>query len=306
MNLISLKDWETEDIVGVIEFALAYKKSWHDWRDALKGQSLLMLFEKTSTRTRVSFESGMSKMGGHALYLDTKVSNLGLSELKDEARYMTRNVDVIMARMLRNADLVTLADYSSVPVINGCCELFHPCQALTDLMTIREACGKWQGLSLTYVGMRNNVCNELISAATRVGMRLFQVTPIEAPDKIVGQIDEQAKRTGNWVPTNDVREAVRNSDVVYTDTWVDMEFFGRPDRKEQNDQRIQAMMPYQVNSELLALRPGIKVMHDMPMHPGYEISRDAIENENAIIFQQAENRMWLQNALMLKLLGKAG
>ena len=305
MNLISLKDWETEEIVKVIEFALAYKKAWHDWLDALKGKSLLMLFEKTSTRTRVSFESGMSKMGGHAIYLDTKVSNLGLSELKDEARYMTRNVDIILARLLRNADLVTLAENSTVPVINGCCELFHPCQALTDLMTIREVLGKWEGHSLTYVGMRNNVCNELISAATRVGMRLYQVTPIEAPDKVVAQIDEQARQTGNWIETHDVREAVRNSDVVYTDTWVDMEFFGRADKKEQNDQRIGAMMPYQVNASLLAVRPGIKVMHDMPMHPGYEISREAIEDENAIIFQQAENRMWLQNALMLRLLGKA-
>lgn len=303
MNLISLKDWETEQFVKVIEFALAYKHDWQKWLGTLQGKTLLMLFEKTSTRTRVSFESGFSKMGGHAIYLDTKVSNLGLSELKDEVRYLTRNVDIIMARLLRNADMLTIAEHSTVPVINGCCELHHPCQALTDLMTIKEVFGTWNGLSATYVGMRNNVSNELISGMTRVGMRLYLVTPLDSPDKVVPAIDEQAMRTGNLVVTTDLREAVRNSDVVYTDTWVDMEFFGSPDRKEQNEQRIRSMMPYQVNGELLSVRPGIKVMHDMPMHPGYEISRDAIENEGAIIFQQAENRMWAQNALMLKMLG---
>ncbi|MCL6588513.1 MAG: ornithine carbamoyltransferase [Firmicutes bacterium] len=303
MNLITLHHWNAGQILEVIEFAQKYKQEYQKYGDVLKGKTLLMIFEKTSTRTRISFESGFSKLGGHAIYMDARTSNLVLSELMDEARYMTRNVDMIMGRMLKNQSIVTLAEYATVPVINGCCDLYHPCQILSDLLTIQEEFGRLEGLTLAYIGIRNNVCNDLLAALPKVGMRFYQVTPLKSENQVVPAIDEYASKTGKWIETDDIEEAIKNADIVYTDTWINMEFFGDSKYKEKNEEKIQKMMPYQVNGKLIGLKPGIKIMHDMPMHPGYEITREVIEHPGAIIFPQAGNRMWAQNALMLKLFG---
>lgn len=303
MHFLSLKEWNGDALRGMLMLGLKIKKDPGPFGDVLKGKILVMIFEKTSTRTRISFEAGCHMMGGHAIFLESRVSNMQLSELKDEVRYISRNCQIIMARMLKNEDVQILAQYSHVPVINGCCNMYHPCQSMADMLTIYELFGRWEGLTLTYVGMRNNVSNDLLAATTKLGMRFIQVTPISTGYPAVPGLDDVAEKTGLWVKTSDLQDAVRQSDIVYTDTWVDMEFFNNPAFADEKEMRIRQMMPYQINGELLKVNPKIRIMHDMPIHTGYEISREAIESENAVIFQQAENRMWAQNGVMLRLLG---
>jgi ornithine carbamoyltransferase len=194
-----------------------------------------------------------------------------------------------------------MAESSKVPVINGCDEKYHPCQALADLMTIKEKKGKLKELKLVYVGVHNNVCNSLIVGCTKTGMNITSVTPIKneaAWDE--GLIDE-AKKTGLYETTLDVKKAVKDADVVYTDTWVDMEFFLDPKFKEEKEKRIKLMLPYQINKQLMRGSEAL-IMHDMPIHRGYEISDDMIDNPNSIIFDQSENRLHSEKGVLLKLL----
>jgi ornithine carbamoyltransferase len=263
-----------------------------------------MIFQKTSTRTRVSFEVAMTQLGGHGVFLDWRTTNFILADVRDETRYLSRNVDCIMARLLRNVDLQAMAETSRVPVINGCAEKYHPCQAISDLMTIKENKGRLKGVKLTYVGIRNNVCNSLIEGCTKVGMEITAVTPLVNEPSLDEELIERAKQTGLYKTTLDVKEAVKDSDVVYTDTWIDMEFFLNPKFKEKKEKRIKLMKPYQVNAELLKGSDAL-IMHDMPMHRGYEISEDAIESPNSIIYEQSENRLHSSKGILLKLLEKA-
>jgi len=248
MHLLTLKDWTAEQIEEVVERSIDVKKSPGRYRDALDGLSLAMIFQKTSTRTRVSFEVAMSQLGGHAIYLDWRTTNFLISDIRDETRYLSRNVDVIMARLLKHADLRLMAESSRVPVINGCCEKYHPCQVISDLMTIKEKKGRLDGLKLVYIGVHNNVCNSLIVGCTKVGMEITTVTPIIHEPAYDKELVENAKKTGLYKTTLNAKEAVRNADIVYTDTWVDMELFLDPKFKEEKERRIKLMMPYQVNS----------------------------------------------------------
>ena len=304
MNINTLKDLSTKEILEIINNAIFYKKNHQKYLDLLKGKRAFLLFEKTSTRTRVSFESGFALLGGHPLYVDQRTTNLVLSEIKDEVRYISRNVDIIAARMLKNEDFMELAKYSSVPVINSCCNIFHPCQALADILTIVENFdGKYAGKALTFTGKLNNVSRELINSLPRLGMKLYFASPdvdLVATDE---NIDPASKKSENLILTTDFEKAVKESDVVYTDSWIDMEYFNNPAFAQKKEETIKRMMPYQLNSRVFDWNKNIFVMHDMPMHVGYEITRDVIESKNVWLFQQAENRMWAQNALMLKLLG---
>jgi len=303
MNLISLSELSGSTIEEIVNFAVEYKKSYKKYADALKGKTLLMLFEKTSTRTRISFESGFNLLGGHSIYLNIKDSNMMISDLRDEVRYVSSNVDIIMARMLKNEDLLTLRDFSRVPVINGCCNLYHPCQILSDLLTIKEEFSTVKGISVLYVGIRNNICNELISGITKLGGTFYQITPLKEYNCVIPHIDEEAKKTNLWHEEANFAEVLKKVDIVYSDTWIDMEYF--LDSKYENKRKAvtNGMMPYQLNAAIFDINPKLKVMHDMPMHAGMEITRDVIEHKNSIIFRQAENRMWAQNALILKLSG---
>jgi len=303
MHLLTLKDWSAEQIEDVIESSIRIKKSPDKYRASLKDKSLAMVFQKTSTRTRVSFEVAMTQLGGHAIYLDWRTTNLILADMRDETKYLSRNVDCIMARLLRNADLKAMAEASKVPVINGCDEKYHPCQAISDLMTIKEKKGSLKGLKLTYIGIHNNVCNSLIEGCTKVGMEITTVTPMINEPSLDKELIERARRTGLYKTTLDVKKAVRDSDIVYTDTWVDMEFFLDPKFKEEKEKRIKLMMPYQINKELLKNSDAL-IMHDMPIHRGYEISPDIIESPKSIIYEQSENRLHSAKAILLKLLGK--
>lgn len=287
----------------IIDKAIEVKHNPEKYRKALEGRSLAMIFQKTSTRTRVSFEVAMTQLGGHALYIDWRTTNFTIADIYDETQYLSRNVDCILARLLRNADLQVMAKASRVPVINGCDEKYHPSQVIADLMTMKEKKGKLKGLKLVYIGVHNNVCNSLIEGCTKTGVKIVTVTPIFNEPSRDDELLEEARETGLYETTLDVKQAVKDADFVYTDTWVDMEFFNDPKYTAEKEKRIKLMMPYQVNKELLKGSNAL-VMHDMPIHRGYEISEDIIEGPNSIIYEQSENRLYAAKAILLKLLGK--
>ncbi|MEM3565334.1 MAG: ornithine carbamoyltransferase [Candidatus Bathyarchaeia archaeon] len=303
MHLINFKNLSGQQLLEIIDKAIEVKQNPEKYRRALDGKSLAMIFQKTSTRTRVSFEVAMTQLGGHALYIDWRTTNFTIADICDETQYLSRNVDCIMARLLRNADLQVMAKASRVPVINGCDEKYHPSQAIADLMTMKEKKGKLKGLKLVYIGVHNNVCNSLIEGCTKTGVKITTVTPIFNEPSRDDELLEEAKKTGLYETTLDVKEAVKDADFVYTDTWVDMEFFTDPKFAAEKEKRIKLMMPYQINKELLR-GSGAYIMHDMPIHRGYEISADIIESPNSIIYEQSENRLYSAKAILLKLLEK--
>ena len=287
----------------MIDKAIEVKRNPEKYRTALNDKSLAMIFQKTSTRTRVSFEVAMAQMGGHGLYIDWRTTNFALADVSDETRYLSRNVDCIMARLLRNADLQVMAEASRVPVINGCDEKYHPSQAIADLMTIKEKKGTLKGVKLVYLGAHNNVCNSLIEGCTKTGVKITAVTPIFNEPSRDAELLENARKTGLYETTLDVKEAVKDADFVYTDTWVDMEFFQDPKFAAEKEKRVKLMMPYQINKELMK-ESAAYIMHDMPIHRGYEISSDVVESSKSIIYEQSENRLYSAKAILLKLLEK--
>lgn len=301
MHLLKLKDWTPKQIIDVIDESIRIKKNPRPYLTALKDKSLAMIFQKTSTRTRVSFEVAMTQLGGHALYLDWRTTNLVLADIRDETKYLSRNVDCIMARLMKHSDLQAMAEASRVPVINGCDEKYHPCQALADLMTVKEKKGKLEGAKLVYIGVHNNVCNSLIVGCTKIGVEITTVTPLKNEPSIDIELLKTAEKTGLYHSTLDVKKAVRDADFVYTDTWVDMEFFTDPKFKEEKEKRVNLMMPYQINKELMKSSKAY-IMHDMPIHRGYEINADIIDSPKSVIYQQSENRLHTAKAVLLKLL----
>ena len=301
-HLLTLKDWTSHKINDVIEKAIEIKKDPERYHSSLKDKSLAMVFQKTSTRTRVAFEVAMTQLGGHGIYMDWRTTNFALADIRDETKYLSRNVDCIMARLLRHADLKAMAEASKVPVINGCDEKYHPCQAISDLMTMKEKKGSLKGLKLVYIGVHNNVCNSLIVGCTKTGVKITTVTPITNEPSLDKELVENAKKTGLYDTTLNVKETVKDADFVYTDTWVDMEFFLDPKFKEEKEKRIKLMKPYQINRELMKDSNAL-IMHDMPIHRGYEISAEVIESHNSIIYEQSENRLHSAKGILLKLLG---
>ncbi len=302
MHLINFKGLSGQQLIEIIDKAIEVKHNPEKYRKALDGKSLAMIFQKTSTRTRVSFEVAMTQLGGHAIYLDWRTTNFTIADIYDETKYLSRNVDCILARLLRNADLQVMAKASRVPVINGCDEKYHPSQVISDLMTMKEKKGRLSGLKLVYIGVHNNVCNSLIEGCTKTGVKIVTVTPIFNEPSRDNELLEEAKKTGLYETTLDVKQAVKDADFVYTDTWIDMEFFNDPKFAAEKESRIRLMMPYQVNKELLKGSDAL-IMHDMPIHRGYEISDDVIESPNSIIYEQSENRLYAAKAILLKLLG---
>jgi len=196
-----------------------------------------------------------------------------------------------------------MAEASKVPVINGCDEKYHPCQAIADLMTIKEKRGTFKGVKLVYIGIHNNVCNSLIEGCTKTGVRVTAVTPIFNELSRDEELLEGARRTGLYETMLDAKKAVEDTDFIYTDTWVDMEFFLDPKFAAEKEKRFKQMMPYQVNKELLK-KSKAYIMHDMPIHRGYEISEDVIESPKSVIYEQSENRLYSAKAILLKLLEK--
>jgi ornithine carbamoyltransferase len=303
MHLINFKELSGQQLIEIIDKGIEVKHNPKKYRSALNAKSLAMIFQKTSTRTRVSFEVAMTQLGGHALYIDWRTTNFTIADVYDETQYLSRNVDCIMARLLRNSDLQVMARASHVPVINGCDEKYHPSQAIADLMTMKEKKNKLKGVKLVYIGIHNNVCNSLIEACTKTGVQITTVTPIFNEPSRDDELLEKARKTGLWKTTTNVKEEVKDADFVYTDTWIDMEFFQDPKFAAEKDKRIKLMKPFQINEDLLK-ESNAFIMHDMPIHRGYEISADVIESPNSIIYEQSENRLYSAKAILLKLLEK--
>jgi ornithine carbamoyltransferase len=291
------------DIDGILNMALDLKLRQKKGLGyfPLKNKSLAMIFEKPSTRTRISFEVGMAQLGGYALYLSPKDLQIGRGEtIADTGKVLSRYVDAIMYRAFEHDMVVELARNATVPVINGLDNLEHPCQILADLLTIKEHKGELKGLSLTYVGDGNNVCNSLMLGCALLGIDMNVSCPdgYLPNDKIFEDASQIAQETGAHLHliSNPV-EAVRNVDIIYTDVWVSM-----GDEKEKKS-RKKAFGPYQINSELVKhAKPDCVVMHCLPAHRGQEITDEVMDGEHSIVFDQAENRLHAQKALLVKLL----
>jgi len=303
MHLLNFKELNGQQLTEIIEKGIEIKHNPEKYRTSLQGKSAALIFQKTSTRTRVSFEVAMTQLGGHALFVDWRTTNFALADLGDEVRYLSRNVDCIMARVIKNADMQIMAKASRVPVINGCDEKYHPSQAIADLITVKERKGKLKGAKLVYVGIHNNVCNSLVEGCTKTGVRITTVTPIFNEPTRDNELLEEAKKTGLWETTLDAKQAVKDADFVYTDTWIDMEFFTDAKYAAEKEKRLKLMMPYQINKELLKGNSAY-VMHDMPIHRGYEIAADVIESPKSVIYEQSENRLYSAKSILLKLLEK--
>ena len=302
IDLITLKTWSSDQVIETIDSGLEIKTKPEGYSEALQGQTLAMLFQKTSTRTRASFEVGMTQLGGHAIFLDWRVTNFQLADLEDEAQVLSRYADGIMARMMSHDDLLKLSSGAEVPVINGCCDRYHPCQALGDLMTMKEVRGSLSGLHLVYVGVRNNVCNSLIAACVKAGVRITSVTPeVNGPSEDP-ELIEDARSSGLLEETLDLSAAVADADFLYTDTWIDMEFFLDPAYEDEKNRRIEAFTPFQINEALMAKTEAM-VMHCLPAHKGYEVTEGVMASPRCVAVDQAENRMHIQKAILVRLLG---
>lgn len=300
MHLITLKDWSVEDVHQAVERGLDVKTNPQHYAGALFGRTVALLFQKTSTRTRCAAEIGATQLGGHALYLDWQNTNFGLADLGDEFRVLSSYSDFIVARLLEHEDVRRAADGSQVPLMNGCCNRYHPLQALTDLMTLQESFGRLEGLRLTYVGVLNNVANSLIAAGVKVGLHVTCVCPEINAAARDDALYATAADKGLYELTEDLQSALEKSDAVYTDTWIDMEFFSDPKFAGEKERRVQLFQPYQLNAELLS-GLDLKILHCLPAHHGYEIEGTLLHDERSLIFTQAENRLHSQKAVLLKL-----
>lgn len=298
-HLISMADMSYEEIIEVLDLAddMKEKRLRGKVTDLLKNKSLGMIFEKSSTRTRVSFEVAMCDLGGHALYLNAKDMQLGRGEtVSDTSEVLSRYLYAIIARVYSHDTVKQLAEHSRVPVINALSDHEHPCQILADLLTIREYKNKLKGLKYVWVGDGNNVCNSAILGCALVDMEIVVACPSGyEPD---AGIVEQARELGGKVTiTNDPAEAVVDADILYADVWVSM------GDEDERDKRLHDLAPYQINNKLVELaKPDVIVMHCLPAHRGEEISAEVMDGPHSVVFDQAENRMHAQKALLLKLM----
>ncbi len=304
-DFLRVRDISAEDFNLIIDQAIKIKADPDPWRDSLRGKTLAMIFQKTSTRTRFSFEAGMTELGGHAIFAQTQHTQMGIADIADEGKVVSRYAQLIMARMMYNSDLVALAEGSEVPVINGCDDRYHPAQALTDLMTIKEKLGRTEGIRVVYMGVANNVSNSLSIATIYAGGRFTLCSPEFDPPAVDEEQLAMLRANPRYEETTDVAAAIKDADAVYTDTWINMEHFNNPAYAEEKERRVRAFMPYQINEELLKLSgKSTLVMHCLPAHKGYEVNETVLYTPNSVVFDQAENRMHAQKALMLYLLGK--
>jgi ornithine carbamoyltransferase len=303
-HLVSISDFSSDELVDVIELAEKLKTERYKGviTDYLKNKSLAMIFELPSTRTRVSFEVAMTDLGGHALYLNWNDLQLGRGEpIKDTARVLSRYVHAVTMRVRDHSTIVEFAEHSSVPVINALSNLEHPCQIVGDLLTIKEYKGSLKEVKVVWIGDGNNVCNSMILAAALMGMELVISTPkTHTPDSnILEKAKKIAKDTGAKITFEvNPKTAVKDADVIYTDVWISM------GQEAEKDERLKTFSPYQVNEELVnRAKDDVIIMHCLPAHRGEEITDAVMEGTNSVIFDQAENRLHAQKAILLKLMG---
>jgi ornithine carbamoyltransferase len=299
VSVLDMKDDFIDFITQGIELKNRFKKG--DVNNSLTGKTLAMIFEKPSTRTRVSFETGMTQLGGHAIYLSPKDMQLGRGEtIADTARVLSRMVDAILYRAFDHKNVLELAKYSTVSVINGLDDEEHPTQMVADFMTILEKKGRFQGLKFAYIGDGNNTLNSLLLSAAIVGMDIYAATPegYEPKKEYVKKSQDIAKKKGSKVIiTNDPEEAAKDADVIYTDVWVSM---GEEKEAEEKEKKFTR---YQVNSKLVKLaKKDYIFMHCLPAHRGKEVTDEVADSKNSVIFDEAENRLHAEKIILLKLI----
>ncbi|MCR4407850.1 MAG: ornithine carbamoyltransferase [Anaerolineae bacterium] len=303
-HFLTIADLSPDEVWSLLDQARALKderRKTGENKPLLKGKTLGMIFLKPSLRTRVSFDMAMIHLGGQALYLSPNEIQLGKREsTADVARVLSRYVDAIMARVFAHRDVEELATYSRVPVINGLSDFTHPCQGMADLLTIYEHYNRLTGLKLAYVGDGNNVANSLLFGAAKTGMHIAVASPpgYEPKPAVVHLARKFTAESGSEIIiTNDPRQAVADADVIYTDVWTSM------GQEEETEQRLKIFPPYQVNSALVAqAKPEVIVMHCLPAHRGQEITDEVADGPHSVIFEQAENRMHAQKAILVSLL----
>jgi ornithine carbamoyltransferase len=301
-HLLSQNDLSKSEIEHILDQAALLKPVRYS--PQLLGKSLVMFFEKTSTRTRLSFEIGMTQLGGHAVYLDRNSSQLARGEsIRDMVAVVSRYADILMARVYADSTIQEMARYATIPVINGLSDLEHPTQSMADLMTMRERKGRLQDLVVAYLGDgNNNVTHSLLLGCSRIGAHIRVAAPpaLQPLPQIVDLARANAAESGSEVLiTDDPQRAVAGADVIYTDTWISM------GREEEQEQRVAALRPYQVNAELVrTAQPDYIFMHCLPQHVGDEVTAEVTYGPHSVIFDQAENRLHVQKAILLFLLSQ--
>ncbi|MBQ7295928.1 MAG: ornithine carbamoyltransferase [Clostridia bacterium] len=295
-HLLKLLDWSTEEIISTLDLAdrLKEEKKKGIRHPILEGKTLGMIFEKSSTRTRVSFEVGMHELGGQALFLSSKELQIGRGEpVEDTARVLSRFLDGIMIRTFEQSEVEALAKYGSIPIINGLTDFCHPCQVLADLQTIREYKGSLEGKKLCYIGDGNNMANSLIVGGIKTGMKVAIACPKDyQPD---AEIMAWAKENGDFVCTDNILEAAAGSDVLYTDVWASM------GQEGEAEERKKIFKDYQINDSVVAVsNEGVMVLHCLPAHREEEITAKVFEEHANEIFDEAENRLHAQKAVLVK------
>ncbi len=302
-DFISVNDMTSQEIKSLFMLTDKLKKNKAKFSSSLKGKTLALIFQKPSNRTRVSFEVGMTQLGGHSIYLAPQEINLGVREsIEDVAKTLSRYVDGVVLRTFEHKTISEMAKYASVPVINGLSDFSHPCQALADVYSIREKFKKLKGVTLAYVGDGNNVCNSLLLASAKAGLNMNIGVPAgyEPVEEVLDEARNIAKTTGVSIKLfNDPEGAVKGSDVVYTDVWASM------GQEKEAEERKNIFRGFQINSELMKFaKKGALVMHCLPAHRGEEISGEVIDGKGSIVFDQAENRLHIQKAILIALLSK--
>jgi ornithine carbamoyltransferase len=301
MDLLSISNLSAEEINDILDLGKKVKKDKAQYADALKGKSIGLIFQKPSNRTRVSFEIGMVQLGGYAIYLGPSEIGMGGREsVKDVAKVLSRYVEGLVARTYKHSDVEDLAKYATVPVINGLSDYAHPCQALSDIFTIKEKFGTFKGITLSYIGDANNVLNSLMCASAKVGLDMKVATPKGyEPDKKAADVAKKcAAIPGSKIEfSHDPKIVAKGADIIYTDVWVSM------GQEKEADKRMKDFKAFQINDDIMKLtNKNCLVMHCLPAHRGDEITDSVIDSKNSVIYDQAENRMHIQKAILLKLL----
>jgi len=303
-DYVNENDWAPEAIAGILALAANVKREPAKYRSALPGKTLAMIFEKSSTRTRVSFEAGMFQLGGIGMFLSSRDLQLGRGEpISDTAQVLSRYVDAIMARVFAQATVDGLARFATIPVVNGLSDLLHPCQALADFQTVAERFGGVRGFPLCYVGDGNNVAHSLLVTGAKLGARVSVVTPkgFEPQAEVVGWAEAAARQTGGAVKvTTSIEEGITGARAVYTDVWASM------GQEEEAAARVKAFQGYGVTRRIFGMASSDAIfLHCLPAHRGEEVDSEVIDGPASAVFDQAENRLHAQKALLLTLLGGA-
>ena len=302
-DLLAINDLSVDDIEDILSLTDKIKKDKGAYSSSLKGKCIGLIFQKPSNRTRVSFEIGMVQLGGYAIYLGPSEIDMGGREsVKDVACVLARYLDGIVARTYKHSDVEDLAKYADVPVINGLSNLAHPCQALSDIFTIKEKFGTFDGIKLAYIGDGNNVLNSLMCAAAKVGLNISIATPkgYEPEKKSIAMAKSAYLKVGGKIEIgNDPEAAAKKADIIYTDVWVSM------GQEKETKKREKDFKNFQINDKLVNLANKKRIiMHCLPAHRGKEITDSVIDSKDSVIYDQAENRMHAEKAILLKLLGE--